>query len=107
MLFAWFIVWGPLWFVVAVIVISVIWQVISVLSRQSVKAPPQSAGTIYELTRPCPRCAETVKAAARICRFCGLDLTARQIQPPPPRNQIAEDAFDQLLAGLNNKTKDD
>lgn len=27
---------------------------------------------------PCPRCAETIKVAARICRFCGLDLTVPQ-----------------------------
>lgn len=25
-------------------------------------------------TRPCPRCAEDIKAAAKVCRFCGFEL---------------------------------
>jgi len=31
---------------------------------------PEGAGA----TRPCPFCAETIKAAAVVCRFCGRDL---------------------------------
>ena len=27
-----------------------------------------------EATRPCPFCAETIKAAAVVCRYCGRDL---------------------------------
>lgn len=29
-----------------------------------------------ESTKVCPRCAETVKAAAQVCRFCGHEFTA-------------------------------
>ncbi|WP_255448362.1 superinfection immunity protein [Telmatospirillum sp. J64-1] len=30
--------------------------------------------------KTCPRCAETVKAAAKVCRFCGHEFEAKQ--PP-------------------------
>lgn len=36
-------------------------------------------------TRQCPVCAETVKAAAVKCRFCGADL------PAPPRQRTWQD----------------
>ncbi len=33
-------------------------------------------------TKVCPRCAETVQAAASVCRFCGLDFGAGIQQMP-------------------------
>lgn len=33
-----------------------------------------------EDTKPCPVCAETIKAAATKCRFCGTDLATYQAQ---------------------------
>jgi hypothetical protein len=43
--------------------------------------PPLAAarvGTVpdFSETKSCPQCAETVKAAAKICRFCNFDFTA-------------------------------
>jgi hypothetical protein len=35
-----------------------------------------------ELEKPCPQCAETVKRAARTCRFCGHEFAAETIVRP-------------------------
>ena len=35
------------------------------------RAPAAEAGE----TRPCPHCAETIKAAAKVCRFCGKAIS--------------------------------
>ena len=32
---------------------------------------------------PCPRCAETIKKAAKICRFCQLDLDVWRAEKAP------------------------
>ena len=39
-------------------------------------APPARVEVVPDDTMPCPRCAETIKRAAKMCRFCQLDLTA-------------------------------
>jgi hypothetical protein len=42
------------------------------------EAPPEAP----EATRRCPDCAETIKAAARVCKHCGLRLDAAPRHAP-------------------------
>lgn len=48
-------------------------------------------------TFPCPRCAETIKRAATVCRFCGHDLT-----PAPKAAPSAPDQWMCKNCLLNN-----
>jgi hypothetical protein len=51
----------------------------------TVAAPPLPTAPVAVAgdTMPCPRCAETIKRAARMCRFCGFELVAEAPSPPP------------------------
>jgi hypothetical protein len=33
--------------------------------------------------KTCPKCAETVKSAAVVCRFCGHNFASQRLAPPP------------------------
>ena len=43
-----------------------------------------------DATKVCPYCAETIKAAATVCRFCQRDLTTPTAVSPPTVNAAAQ-----------------
>jgi hypothetical protein len=54
---------------------ALIWAVAD--SKEDAWVPPQFRD------KPCPRCAETVKAAAAVCRYCGYDFGSLQPETSP------------------------
>jgi hypothetical protein len=60
----------------------------------------------YASHLPGPRCAEPVRRAATMCRFCGLDLTAVERPPlPAPMSNISP-ATDPVVGPLYESVKD-
>lgn len=52
----------------------------------------QSRESVAAGEKECPRCAETIKARALVCRFCGAELTAASPpRPPEPLGRIFSD----------------
>jgi len=60
-------------------------------------AEPAPAGARTNAGRKCPFCAETIKAEAKLCRFCGRDL--------PPNPAIATAAASDAAESAAIKTK--
>lgn len=54
------------------------------LMRDASPLPPAPSNT-----RPCPRCAEDIKRAAKICRFCQAEVEPLPPAPRPPEPQAA------------------
>ena len=50
---------------------------LSLACAHSESATEADSGTAESEERTCPWCAETIKAAAVICRFCGRDIQAQ------------------------------
>jgi TM2 domain-containing membrane protein YozV len=50
---------------------------------------PVSDRGAAQATRQCPYCAETIKAQAKVCRYCGRDLVTGQTASPPTYVQQA------------------
>jgi hypothetical protein len=62
-------------------------NVISQAQHTSFQPPTPAAGAAEPSGRPCPWCAELIKPAAIVCRFCGREVEQWTPPPPPPPKQ--------------------
>lgn len=58
----------------------------------------QPPGPPNEATKTCPQCAETLKAAAKICRFCRYEFPAEPVTLPAPALDSIERAAREMMA---------
>jgi hypothetical protein len=76
-------------------------------TRQTDETPPKLSNQEEIATKKCPFCAETIKAEAIVCRFCGHELTDRQIlSTAAPKSQIANYQQTHTNAGVEKDIKD-
>lgn len=78
---------------------------------QQVTAPPAVPVTAAAAsdTKPCPFCAETIKAAAKKCRFCGesLDESGKATKKKSAKKTAAENPFESWDADLSSEAYDE
>lgn len=51
------------------------------VTRNTVRSQPSAPLSTFKDTRSCPKCAEDIKKAATVCRFCGHELEAETSKP--------------------------
>lgn len=78
-----------LWLLLAAIALLLIRLVSQGKTRQTEEKAVREQAQVKEAealadSRVCPKCAETVKRAAKVCRFCGYELP----EPPPAIEDI-------------------
>ena len=59
-------------------IVALVWSLTAVNRKAQDVAPSEQA---VPDTRPCPFCAETIKKAAVVCRYCGRDIGPEVSQP--------------------------
>jgi len=74
--------------------------ILAVPKHKNVDPPIDSASSV---DIACPKCAETIKRAAKVCRFCGLDLEAYRAEQEKNRGseEWIEQRFERWLREQN------
>lgn len=60
-------------------VVALVWS----LSADKGAAPPPAVVAPAGDARPCPYCAETIKRAAKVCRYCNRDVEPGAVEADP------------------------
>ena len=57
------------------------------------------------LMMQCPYCAETIKAQAKVCRFCNKDIPESERKPAPPTEDIDVNSLKYFWEEMTGKRK--
>lgn len=64
------------WFFLALLISPLLAGLFLLASSNLKNQPPAGEDATIDTGKACPRCAETVKTAAQVCRFCGHEFLA-------------------------------